>query len=296
LFEKQINNDLKNLKKWENIDYLWIKVERTLKWEYKIWDIIYNKIENAVNEIKKNISKKYYKLIMKWWDKEFEKIRNNLKWKEFWEWKNIFKIDQNWKLLKKVENGWFKEIDIDTLSKKEQEIITNQLLWEKWYTTINKTLDNLSNSKKTLWEIFNWTFWEKLKKEHPKSIKSIEWLYNQSIWSYMEEVIKSWKGLKNGNIAVFRTLFTWKHSDEVFGKFMIWAWLPSKWNLIWMWLLGTWEALTWNFNNKDFIWNYVEIVMLWWLWTTILETPTLISALKETSWIVEKGTSSIERN
>ena len=298
---ESINKDLENLKKWESIEYPnGLKIIKTNEWEYKVWETTYSNLTDATKSIETIVSNNFYELILKWWHKEFTQIRQKLikNWTEFWEWTNIFKLNKEWELLKKGNDWWFKKIEISKLTSEEQNILSKTILWEKWYRWFSNSFDKLSNSSKKLWEMFNWSFWEKLKGNHPKKIKLIEWIYNQSIWSYINEMIKSWKADWWKKISIGRTFFTWKHSDELYwSKYLLpTAWIPSKWNIAIIGTLWTAEYLTWNFSEDDLKWNYFEVIMLWWLWMLILETPTIIETWKTYMWVGLDAVESMERN
>lgn len=290
---KMIKEDLNALKKWESVEYTdWIKVTKTSEGNYLIWDNLFYSIDNASDAIHKLVGKKAYKLIIDWWNKELINKRKNLLNKEFWTEDNTFKIDNDWILRIKEKNGSYKKVNLEELSSKQQDIIINELLWSKWYTLFNKAIDKLSSSTKKLGEIYDWDFWKKLKESKPKSIKSIEWVYNQSIWDYIQEIIKSWKAEKYNKLFLARTLITWKHSES----FWISSWLPTKGKtLTILWISGA-EAATGNFSWDDYLWNYAEVVMLWWLWTLILETPTLYDTWKAYAGFWSEAIDSMERN
>jgi hypothetical protein len=298
---ESIETDLKTLKVWEDVKYPWditawdITVKRIDNKVYKIWEVEYPSLITAKNALKKNMSTHYQKLIINWWSKHFEKIRKSIIWKEFWKWNNIFKLDKNWELLKRWKDWWFSKVDINSLNKTQNNIILKKIMWEKWYNTLNKTFDTFSTSRKEMGKVYSWEYWAQLKKKHPGSIKTIEWIYTHSIWDYIAALKLSANAPWLKKAFLWRTLLTWKHSEQI-----IWnwgsAWLPSKWSMIWIGLLSWAEYATGNFTGKDLLWNYTEIVMLWWLWAVLLETPTAIDTVKGYMKVWDTAINSIERN
>ena len=279
-----LGRDLKSLKKWETINFPGgVKVERLSNGEYKVWETTFKYVKDAVWKIEQDISSNYFKLIIEWWNKEFANIRRKLTNKEFWTKDNTFRLNKDGTLEKKWSDGGFTKVEINNLSAAEQRVVTETLLWKKWMGLVNNSVEKLSQSKQTLWEVFSKDFFQTV---WSKSKWLAEWLYKQSIWDIMKELHKSATAKWAGKIAFFRTLMTWKHSTDIYGSKYL---LPTAWMPSWK-TAGTVAAFSgieawandWEQPDmENLIWNYVEVIYLWWLWTTIAEFASVYTTWED---------------